>query len=120
MTHPATQTGLDRVFDALANEHRREMIRVLSVQPASISQLASLRALSLPAIHKHVAALEEAGMVIRKKVGRTNFLALSRDPLRRLQEWTNEFHPYWGSDSETLENYVSSISKEETSNEEEV
>ena len=48
---------LSRVFDALANEHRREIIRLLALQPRSISQLAEIRGMSLPAIHKHVALL---------------------------------------------------------------
>lgn len=96
----------DRVFEALANEHRRVIIGALSLQPQSISQLAAMRGLSLPAIHKHVAVLENADMVIRKKIGRTNFLALNRAPLRGLQEWLGQFNPYWGNEGETLENYA--------------
>ncbi len=97
---------LSRVFEALANEHRREIIYTLGLQPSSISQLASMRGLSLPAIHKHIRVLEEAEMVIRKKIGRTNFLGLNRGPLRGLQDWVGQFHPYWGSERESLENYA--------------
>ena len=109
---------LSRVFDALANEHRREMIRLLALQPRSISQLAELRGLSLPAIHKHVRVLEEAAMVSRRKLGRTNFLALEREPLRRLQAWTGQFHPWWGTDRETLENYADALRRDPPSSEE--
>jgi len=109
---------LSRVFDALANEHRREIIRLLALQPRSISQLAELRGLSLPAIHKHVRVLEEAGMVSRRKLGRTNFLALEREPLSRLQAWTAEFHPWWGADGETLENYADALRRDPSSTEE--
>jgi len=103
---------LSRVFDAMANVHRREMIRALAVQPRSISQLAESRGLSLPAMHKHVRVLEEAAMIRRRKVGRTNFLALEREPLRRLAAWVEQFHPWWGTDEESLENYVAFLSKE--------
>lgn len=103
---------LNRVFGALSNEHRREMIHALSLHPLSISQLASLRDLSLPAIHKHVRVMEEAGLVVRKKVGRTNFLALNRSPLRVLQEWAGRFHAYWGDERETLENYARFLGKD--------
>ena len=109
---------MSRVFDALANEHRREMIRLLALQPRSISQLAGLRGLSLPAIHKHVRMLEEAAMVSRRKLGRTNFLALEREPLSRLQAWTGQFHPWWGTDRETLENYVDALRRDSPSSEE--
>jgi predicted transcriptional regulator len=50
--------NLDLLFGALANEHRREIIYSLGLQPSSISRLASLRGLSLPAIHKHITVLE--------------------------------------------------------------
>jgi DNA-binding transcriptional ArsR family regulator len=102
---------LNKVFEALANEHRREIVYVLSLQPASIGHLAKLRGLSLPAIHKHIKILEEGGFVIRKKLGRTNFLALNRNSLRVLQDWLSQYHAYWGTNTETLENYEQYLKK---------
>ena len=78
---------LDIVFEALANKHRREIIYVLSLGPCSISKLAFLRNLSLPAIHKHIEILENGGMVTRRKIGQTNFLTLNRESLQGLQDW---------------------------------
>jgi DNA-binding transcriptional ArsR family regulator len=109
---------LSRVFDALANDHRRGLIQLLALQPRSISQLAELRGLSLPAINKHIRVLEDAAMVSRRKFGRTNFLALEREPLSRLQSWTAQFQPWWGTEGETLENYVESLSTERASTKE--
>ena len=71
-----------------------------------------MRGLSLPAIHKHIEILEKGGMVIRKKIGRTNFLALNRDSLRVLQDWLSQYHAYWGSNQETLENYAGYLGAE--------
>ena len=106
MTNIQNPQDLDNVFEALANKHRREIIYVLSLQPSSISKLASMRNLSLPAIHKHIKILEKGGMVIRKKIGQTNILTLNRESLRGLQEWVMQYHTYWGSDEATLENYA--------------
>ena len=78
---------LDIVFEALANKHRREIIYVLSLGPCSISKLAFLRNLSLPAIHKHIEMLENGGLVTRRKIGQTNFLTLNPDSLSDLQDW---------------------------------
>jgi DNA-binding transcriptional ArsR family regulator len=112
MTQPRIPQDLDTVFEALANGHRREIIYVLSLQPASISQLANMRNLSLPAIHKHIEILEKGDLIIRKKIGRINFLALNRKSLRTLQDWVNQYHTYWGSNEETLENYAQYLSRE--------
>ena len=106
MVETHTPQELDNVFEALASKHRREIIYFLSLQPCSISWLAEMRSLSLPAIHKHIKILQNAGLINRKKIGRTNFLALNRASLHVLQDWVNQYHTYWGSDEETLENYV--------------
>ena len=98
---------LDGVLEALANPHRREIIHVLGLQPCAVSQLARMRGLSLPAIHKHIKILENAGLVRRRKTGRTTYLILNPQRLRILQDWVGQFHTYWGSDQASFENYQS-------------
>ncbi len=103
---------LDDVLEALANKHRREMVYVLGLQPCAISRLAQMRGLSLPAIHKHVKILENAGLVTRKKTGRSTFLTLDRTAMRSLQEWLAQFHTYWGSENESLANYSEYLNRD--------
>jgi len=103
---------LDRLFGALANQHRRAIVHLLTLQPAAIQQVARHVGLSLPAIHRHLVVLEEARLIRRKKVGRTNFLAIDRTGLRRVQEWVELYHPGWGTDAESLENYVAGIARD--------
>jgi DNA-binding transcriptional ArsR family regulator len=93
MTKIQTPEDLDNVFEVLANKHRREIIYILSLGPCSITKLAFLRNLSLPAIHKHIDILEKGGMVTRRKIGQTNFLTLNTAALRGLQDWLNRFRP---------------------------
>jgi len=97
---------LDQVLEALDNPHRREIVYLLGLQPWAVSQLAQRRGLSLPAIHKHITILQDAGLVSRRKQGRTTYLTLNRQPLVLLQTWVGQFHPYWGSDDATYENYA--------------
>jgi DNA-binding transcriptional ArsR family regulator len=111
MSTPHNPKELDKIFEAFANQHRREIVYALSLQPHSISQLATMQKLSLPAIFKHIVVLEKAGMILRKKVGRTNFLALKRKSLLFLQDWLMQYHAYWGNDEETLENYAKYLDK---------
>ena len=100
-----TSETLDKIFEALANKHRREIVYLLGLQPYSISRLASLRGLSLPAIYKHIKVLKGAKIIIGKKIGRISFLSLNRKSLLGLQSWLNQYHAYWGNNKETLENY---------------
>ncbi len=96
---------LDGVFNALANAHRREIVRFLGQQPAAIHHLADMRELSLPAMNKHIGVLEGAGLIKRHKKGRTTFLTLDPAPLALLQQWAGQFHTYWGTGDGTFENY---------------
>jgi DNA-binding transcriptional ArsR family regulator len=106
-----TPYDLDNIFEALGNQHRREIIYALGLQPHSVSQLAQMRDLSLPAIHKHIKILEHASLIINKKSGRTHFLTLNRKSLRFLQDWLMQYHTYWGNDKETLKNYEQYLKK---------
>ena len=102
---------LDQVLVALANEKRRRIVYTLGLQPASIGQLADQQRSSLPAIHRHIKVLEKAKLVQRKKSGRVNFLALDRTGLLLAQDWIRQYHAYWGTNEETLENYIAGIKR---------
>jgi len=99
------------VFGALANGRRRQIVETLALQPASIAQLARDQDSSLPAIHRHIVALEDAGLAQRRKSGRVNFLAFDRSGILAAQGWVGSFHAYWGSGDETLENYIAGIAR---------
>lgn len=105
---------LDGVFAALANPHRRQIVDLLALQPASIQQAARHIGMSLTAIHRHISVLEESGLVRRRKSGRVNFLALNRAALLSVQNWAQQYHTYWGTDEESLENYIAAFERDET------
>jgi DNA-binding transcriptional ArsR family regulator len=112
VTDDDDSAALDGVLEALANPHRREIVYVLGLQPCAVSQLARMRGLSLPAIYKHIKVLENAGLVSRRKTGRTTYLILRPQRLRLLQDWAGQFHTYWGSDEASFENYLSYLGAE--------
>ena len=106
LTKPASPDPLDAVFSALGSSKRREMVTTLAFRPATVGQLAQESRLSLAAIHRHIRILEDARLIQRKKVGRTNFLAIRRGALQQAQAWLGQYRTEWGSDQETLENYI--------------
>lgn len=77
-------SGLDASFAALSDPTRRGILERLGRGDASISDLAALYGMSLTGIKKHVAILEEAGLVTTKKVGRVRYCSLG--PLRLADE----------------------------------
>lgn len=91
---------IDRVFRALADATRRDIIaRVLAGEPESVSGLASRYDMSFAAVQKHVAVLEEAGLVTKEAKGRERLvrgnsdrIAEARDLLTRLEGlWKSRF-----------------------------
>jgi DNA-binding transcriptional ArsR family regulator len=107
MTTSYDSPKLDAVLDALANQKRRGIVHDLSLQPATVTQLARHHDLSLPAIHKHIRTLERAELIVRKKAGRTNFVALNPGTLGVAQQWIMQYKTKWGNTSSTLDNYIS-------------
>jgi DNA-binding transcriptional ArsR family regulator len=84
---------IDRVFHALADATRRDIVaRVMAGEAASVSALASRYDMSFAAVQKHVAVLEGAGLVTKRTQGREKIVsavpervARARDLLARLE-----------------------------------
>jgi DNA-binding transcriptional ArsR family regulator len=97
---PLSDAELDRVFRALADATRRDIVaRLLAGEPMSISVLAARYDMSFAAVQKHVGVLEGAGLVTKHPRGRERIvrgnperIAQARDLLARLEEvWRARF-----------------------------
>jgi DNA-binding transcriptional ArsR family regulator len=97
---PLSDADTDRLFRALADTTRRDIVaRVLAGEEASVSALASRYEMSFAAVQKHVAVLEEAGLVTKRPQGREKMvrgnpeqLARARAVLLKLEElWKSRF-----------------------------
>jgi DNA-binding transcriptional ArsR family regulator len=58
---------------------------------APVSELARPYGISMPAISKHLRVLEEAGLIFRRKEGRTHYCRLATAPLREVDTWLARF-----------------------------
>jgi DNA-binding transcriptional ArsR family regulator len=97
---PHPDADIDRLFRALADATRRDIVaRLLGEEPASVSALAERYDMSFAAVQKHVAVLEEAGLVSKHPQGRERIvrgnparLAYARSLLLQLeQRWIDRF-----------------------------
>ncbi len=85
----------DRVFLALANPVRRELLEILSRQPLSAGELSERFELSRPAVAEHLKVLREAGLVADQPQGRHRIYRLTAEPLAQLGEWLHPFEKFW-------------------------
>lgn len=76
------QLDADRVFGALADPTRRDILSRVLREEASVSALADRYAMSFAAVQKHVAVLEKAGLVSKETRGRER---LVRGDVRTVQ-----------------------------------
>lgn len=90
---------LDRVFRALADATRRDIVARVMVEGHSISTLAGRYDMSFAAVQKHVAVLEEAGLIRKEARGRRRIvrgepqrISQARALLHGLEElWRDRF-----------------------------
>ena len=101
------QARLGRTFAALADPTRRAMLaRLERADTATVSELASPFAIKLPAIMKHLAVLEEAGLITRSKSGRTVTVRLSPEPMREAMAWLRRYQRFWSTSLDRLTAYA--------------
>jgi DNA-binding transcriptional ArsR family regulator len=107
-----TAAPLDRTFAALADPTRRALLARLAEQPdLSVSALAAPFAVSLPAIMKHLDVLSDAGLVERKKSGRTVTCRLDAAPMQNARAWLERYERFW---SEALRRLAVYLEEEES------
>lgn len=94
---------LDRIFHALTDATRRQMLRSLAARERTIGELAEPFEISLAAASKHVKTLERAGLVRRTVQGRTHFCRLDPKPLAGAHEWLKFYERFWTERIDALE-----------------
>jgi DNA-binding transcriptional ArsR family regulator len=85
----------DKVFHALADATRRDIVRTVLVQGHSVSALARRYPMSITAVQKHVAVLEAAGLVTRQRRGRESLVQGDIDRVRDARNALDAFEQLW-------------------------
>ena len=90
-----TSAADDQLFHALADATRRDIVRRVLVADHSVSELARGYPISVTAVQKHVAVLEEAGLVTKRRHGREQRVVGQPAPLRRAQRLLDAYEQLW-------------------------
>ena len=82
---------LSRVFSALADPTRRDIVARLAVGDFTVNELAEPFDISLQAVSKHIQVLEHAGLVTRTREAQRRPVHLNPDALEALTAWIDGY-----------------------------
>jgi len=99
---------LDTTFRALADPTRRGMLANLALGDKSIGELAEPFAMSFAGASKHVKVLEDAGLIARRRHGRTHVISLEARPLEEAERWLRQWEKFWSVRLDRLQALVES------------
>jgi DNA-binding transcriptional ArsR family regulator len=88
-------TEIDRVFAALADGTRRDIVRRAIAGREGVEQLSGHYPMSFAAVQKHVAVLERAGLVTKHRIGRRKVVRTDVDGLRVAQRLLDRYEDLW-------------------------
>lgn len=86
---------VDRIFRALADATRRDILQRTMAGDTSVSRLADAYDMSFAAVQKHVAVLEGAGLVTKESRGRERLVRADPATIARAQELLNHYAALW-------------------------
>ncbi len=92
-----TNDDMDLVFHALAHQTRRRILDLVRDKPGqSVGELANAFDVSRIAIMNHLKVLQEAGLLVSQKDGRTRRLYLNAMPIQAIHErWIDAYSGFW-------------------------
>ena len=94
---------VDRIFHALADATRRDILRRTLVGEASVSELADAYEMSFAAVQKHVAVLEGAGLVTKEPRGRERIVRGDPATVARARALLDSYAALWRSRIDRLD-----------------
>lgn len=94
---------LSATFAALADPTRRALIERLSRGEATVGELAEPHSISLPAISRHLAVLESAGLVTKSRSAQWRRCHLEPERLREIDAWLSPYRRFFETRLDRLE-----------------
>src|SRR5215207_9406220 len=97
------------VFNAIAEQQRREILVLLRAGERSVTELARALRMTQPGASKHLRVLREVGLVRDRKAGKHRLYGLDARELRPVHEWTGGFERFWSERFDRLDEYVQDL-----------
>ena len=85
----------DRMFGALADATRRDIVRRAIWGEEGVAELAEHYPMSFAAVQKHIAILERAGMITKERIGRRKVVRTNLEGLRLARSLLDQYQELW-------------------------
>jgi DNA-binding transcriptional ArsR family regulator len=104
----------DRIFSALADPTRRDIVRRAVDGEHGVAELADHYPMSFAAVQKHVAVLERAGLVSKQRFGRRKVVRTNIEGLRVAQRLLGEYEDLWRGRIDRMSNLITDTRETDT------
>lgn len=107
-----TDEEVDRLFHALADSTRRDILHRCVRGEESVSRLADVYPMSFAAVQKHIAVLERAGLVTKHQVGRRKVVRSNVEGLRVARRLLGQYEELWRGRIDRMTQLVNEYTRE--------
>ena len=102
----------DRIFGALADATRRDIVRRAIDGGEGVAELAAHYPMSFAAVQKHVAILERAGLVSKRRIGRRKVVRTNVETLRMARRLLDRYEELWRGRIDRMTELVTDTAEE--------
>jgi DNA-binding transcriptional ArsR family regulator len=102
-------TDVGRLFEALADPTRRQVVQLLSEGPRRAGEIAGQAGVSGPAMSRHLRVLLEAGIVADERLpgdARVRVFHLRPESMTTIQAWLDQLQAHWGEQLQSFKRHV--------------
>ena len=93
----------NKIFQALADPSRRAIFESLTRGEAAVKDLTARFKISQPAVSQHLATLNGAGLVRRRRDGRRVYYRINPNGMKPLVDWMAHYRVFWVEHVDRLE-----------------
>jgi DNA-binding transcriptional ArsR family regulator len=102
----------DRIFAALADTTRRDIVRRAIDGEEGVAEVARHFAMSFAAVQTHIAILERAGLVTKRRIGRLKVVRTNLEGLRVALRLLDRYEELWRDRVDRMTNLINEITEE--------
>ena len=120
MQQTLSNSDLPALFGALADPHRLAIVEILAAEgEKTVGELATPFAISAPAISRHLAVLESAGVIERRVDRQWRVCRIRSDALAAVEGWVEKQRRFWNASLDRLERMLAEGPDAKTTDDEE-